>query len=267
VTFSAPGVPPVGFHLTNTAPPGTAARIILPSPAQSTIINTAFSSPLSVQVVDSANNPVQGATVSFTPLVAFPSGATAALSASTDVTNAAGIAQAVTATANGLVGSYSVKVAVQSNILVPSRSIGLRNYAASPASIALLGGTPQSALVGTPFGQALRVVLTDDLGNPTPQVPVFFTPPASGPGAVLSKLSAVTDANGVAQVDAVANGLAGSYPVDAVVFETTVEHPIAVSFDLTNTSASILAVPTLSSWGMAALVIMLAVAGLWQSRR
>jgi hypothetical protein len=253
---------PVAFHLTNNAPPGAAAQIILPLPSQSALINTAFGSPLTVKVVDSGNNPVQGAIVSFTPFTAFPSGATATLSATTDVTDAQGIANNVTATANGLVGSYFVKVDVASNTLVPSKSINLRNYAGLPYEIDLAGGTPQTTPVNTTFAQHLRVQLLDAYGHPTPQIPVVFFPPASGPGAFLSSGSVLTDANGFAEVTATANGQAGNYLVTAIVFDTTLEQPIFVQFDLTNTQGSISEIPALSGWGLLALALALVAAAL-----
>jgi len=82
---------------------------------QSTLINTAFASPLQVTVRDQLNNPIAGVTVSFT----VPgSGASATLSAGSAVTNGSGLAS-VTATANATAGSYSVTASVV-GVLTPA---------------------------------------------------------------------------------------------------------------------------------------------------
>src|SRR5262249_55193599 len=69
---------------------------------QSTVVHTAFGTPLTAKVTDSAGNPVFGVTVTFT---APGSGASATLSSTTAVTDCAGLAS-VTATANQIAGAY-----------------------------------------------------------------------------------------------------------------------------------------------------------------
>lgn len=236
VQVSASGATPTSLHLTNAAPAGSAAQIIvsLAASPQSAPINSAFA-PLAVKVVDSVSNPVAGATVVYTVGANPTTGAAAVLAAGTAVSDGAGNAQ-VGATANGFVGSHTVKVSLQGNASVPAQTIDLRNYAQLPKAIALAGGTPQSTPTTTTFAQTLSVKLTDTNGQPTPQVRVFFLPPASGAGAALSASSVLTDANGIAQVTATANATAGNYQVGAVVFQTSIEQPIAVAFDLTNTA-------------------------------
>jgi hypothetical protein len=97
------------------------------------------------------------------------------------------------------------------------------------ASLTLVGGTPQSAMIGTAFSAPLQVMLRDS-GNPVSGATVTFSP--SGvigvPGAVLSSTTALTDASGIAQVTATANLLAGSYVVSASY------QGLTVSFSLTN---------------------------------
>ena len=236
VQVSASGATPVSLHLTNAAPVGNAAQIIvslLTSP-QSAPVNNAFA-PLIVKVVDSAMNPVAGATVIYTVGANPSTGAAAVLSAGSAVTDGSGNAQ-VGATANGFVGSHTVKVSLQGNAGVPSQTINLFNYAQLPKAMALNSGTPQSTPTTTQFAQTLSVKLVDGNGQPTPQVRVFFLPPANGASATLSALSVLTDANGIAQVTATANATAGSYQVGAVVFQTSIEQPISLAFSLTNTA-------------------------------
>lgn len=76
--------------------------------AQSTAINTTFSTPLTVRVVDTNGQPVTGAVVNFSVPAA---GASATLSASSAVSAADGLAT-VTARANGQAGSYAVTAGV-----------------------------------------------------------------------------------------------------------------------------------------------------------
>ena len=273
VNVSAPGIsppqaPPFFFALTNSAPPSAAAQIILSllTSPQATLINTAFGSPLQVRVVDNGSVGVAGAQVDYAVSPDPVTGASANLSAGSAVTDGSGFAQ-VTATANGLVGSYGVKVTVDGNASVPAGSISLRNFAPLPHSIALVSGTPQITPVTTLFPQTLQVKLTDTLGNPTPQVQVFFVAPTSGASAVLSQSSVLTDANGIAQVTATANASAGSYQVGAVVFHTTIEQPIFVAFDLTNTLESTAAgIPTLTPGMLLATAVLLAAAGFFLVR-
>ncbi|HET9794665.1 MAG TPA: hypothetical protein VFS34_09400, partial [Thermoanaerobaculia bacterium] len=267
VGATAPGLAPVSFSLSNSNVASAAAQItldLLTSP-QSQLINQPFSFPLKVQVLDSGSNPVSGATVAYTVLSAA-NGAAADLSAATATTDGSGFAQ-VTATANGLVGSYSVKVAIQSNASVAPQNISLRNYAPLPHFMALAGGTPQTTAILTTFGQKLSVRLTDTQGNPTPQVLVYFVTPTSGPSATLSANAVLTDANGVAEVTATANGTPGSYGAGAYVFHTTIEKPIFQTFALTNQAESASPVPMLSWPGLAMLGLLLAGAGLWAARR
>ena len=78
-----------------------------------------------------------------------------------------------------------------------------------------ISGTPQSTLFGTPFGNALRVMVTDG-GNPISGIAVTFTPPSpSAASAMLSSTTAVTDATGIASVTATANFTTGKYNVTA----------------------------------------------------
>ncbi len=263
VQVTAPGgAAPASLHLTNAAAAGSAAQIIvsLAASPQSAPINTAFA-PLAVKVVDSAANPVAGATVVYTIGANPTTGAAAVLAAGTAVTDGSGNAQ-VGATANGFIGNHTVKVSLQGNASVPTQTINLRNYAQLPKAIALVGGTPQSTPTTTKFAQTLSVKLTDANGQPTPQVLVYFLPPASGAGATLSAASALTDANGIAQVTATANAIAGSYQVGAAVFQTSIETPILVAFNLTNTALpppppppqTAVPAPGLNLWGMLTLI-------------
>ena len=98
--------------------------------------------------------------------------------------------------------------------------------------VGVQAGATQSARVNAPFSLALKVTLRDATNQLVPGVTVNFSAPASGASANLSATSAVTDANGVAQVTAVANGTAGSYAVIATAASGLVSSPF--TFNLTN---------------------------------
>ncbi|MBM3736228.1 MAG: hypothetical protein FJW39_10625 [Acidobacteria bacterium] len=98
-------------HAVNQA--GGAASWILVTSAgtpQSAVVGTAFSALMQAKVTDAGNNPVQGASVTFT---APSSGASGSFGGSSAVsTNAGGIATAPAFTANSTAGTYEVTAAI-----------------------------------------------------------------------------------------------------------------------------------------------------------
>jgi hypothetical protein len=120
--------------------------------------------------------------------------------------------------------------------------------------VAATGGTPQSAVINTAFASPLQVTVNDLGGNPVAGVTVNFAVPGSGASATLSAASAVTNGSGVASVTATANATAGSYNVTASVVGVVTP----ATFSLTNTAELTAAsVPTLSTWGLLALPLLL----------
>ena len=105
-------------------------------------------------------------------------------------------------------------------------------------SISATAGAPQSAVVNTPFATPLQAIVKDAQNNPVSGVPVTFTAPSTGPGAVfgiLATATAMTNGSGIATAPALkANSQAGTYMVTAS--SPTVATP--ASFSLTNTSVS-----------------------------
>ncbi|MEO8368331.1 MAG: hypothetical protein ABI806_03960 [Candidatus Solibacter sp.] len=90
--------------------------------------------------------------------------------------------------------------------------------AGGAASLTAVGGTPQTAQVGAPFGLPLSVGAADASGTPVSGVTVSFSAPLSGPGASFAGgiNTAVTDSSGIARSRTLtANGLPGSYQVTA----------------------------------------------------
>lgn len=182
---------------------------------QTTLVSTAFGTPLQVRLTDASNNPKAGVMVTFGgPSV--PS--RVVLSSSTAVTDANGFA-AVTATASGMSGAYSVSVTAPG---ATGTSIKLSNSAPAGAAAALAFdvSTPQWAYVTKAFSAPVTVHVQDFFGNPVQGATVVFaitSDPVSGATASFSSLMAVTDAAGNAQVSATANGFVGAYSVKASV--------------------------------------------------
>ena len=81
------------------------------------------------------------------------------------------------------------------------------------ASLAGTKGDGQVAYVTQQFPSSLVVTVTDAQGNPVPGETVTFRAPLSGPSADLSRLTDVTNANGVTSVRAFANNKVGGYVV------------------------------------------------------
>lgn len=91
---------------------------------------------------------------------------------------------------------------------------------ASGGSVA--AGNNQSTGVNTAFPIAIQVLATDSGGAALPCVPVTFAVPASGASATLSTTTAITNAQGIAQVMATANGTTGAYVMTATLVNGTV---------------------------------------------
>jgi len=234
IVASAPGATPSFITLHNSAPAGSATSVAVDvNTPQYAYVTQPFSGPIILHVTDFFNNPVQGATVVLQITPDATTGATATFSSLTAVTNAQGNAQ-VTATANGFIGQYSMKVSLQGNAFAQPKTFALKNIADLPKFMTLASGTPQSTFVNTAFAQKLRVRVTDSLNAATPQVRVFFT---TAGNATLTPSSALADASGFAEVTATANGVVGSYQVGAIVFDTSTEAPITQLFNLTNLAA------------------------------
>jgi hypothetical protein len=232
VTASVAGVQTAAtFALTNRA--GAAASITATGGSgQSAAINQPFANTLSATVKDAAGNPVSGVTVTFTPPATGARG-TFAGGANTAVTNASGVATSAVFTANSTAGAYTV-TALATGVQTPA-AFTLTNTPGPPSSIQVTGGSGQTAMAGTAFGNPLSVSVRDAGSNPINGVTVTFTAPASGASGTFAGgvNTAVTNASGTASRVLTANSVAGSYNVVASVAGL---QPKA-TFSLTNISA------------------------------
>ena len=225
------------FTLTNTAAAPAAITATSGTP-QSASINTAFAQPLVATVVDSSQNLVSGAVVTFT---APASGASGTFAGATNSVNATtdsnGLATSPTFTANGSNGAYTVTATVSG--VATAANFKLSNIAGQPKTITATSGTPQSAAVKAAFAAPLVATVTDSDGTPLGGVVVTFKAPAAGSGAsgtfAGGVVTATTDANGVAtSATFTANGTVGTYAVTASVGGVSQ----AADFTLTNTALS-----------------------------
>jgi len=105
------------------------------------------------------------------------SGASAILFTPTPVTDNTGSAS-TTGLANLTAGSYSITATVAGLGSVATFSI--TNQPDVPSSVTVLSGTGQNATVNTAFANDLVVIVTDQFGNPVPNVTVTFVAPNSG---------------------------------------------------------------------------------------
>ena len=82
-------------------------------------------------------------------------------------------------------------------------------------TLAVVGGSGQSAHGGSPFAAPLVVSVSSRFGEPVAGGLVTFSAPAKGASATLSGNPATIGANGQASVTAVANAAAGAYTITA----------------------------------------------------
>jgi uncharacterized repeat protein (TIGR01451 family) len=229
---AAAGTLSATFALTNTG--GTpAAMNIYAGNNQNAAVNTAFATPLAVQLVDASGNPSGAGWGVIYGVVAGSSGASGTFGGATSVTtNSSGVATAPALTANGTTGGFSPYAIAFVGSTYYYQTFSLTNVAAAPAAVTATGGTPQSTPTGAAFPAALSAKVTDSSGNAISGVTVTFSAPTTGASATLSAATATTNSSGIASVTATANATAGSYTV------TASAGAFNASFSLTNTAPS-----------------------------
>ncbi|MEP6880645.1 MAG: Ig-like domain-containing protein, partial [Dokdonella sp.] len=214
VSFSGIATP-TSFQLTNLAGPAASVGSVSGG-NQGAVTSTVFATPLGLQVLDQHGNPVAGVLVTFT---APGTGASASLSPVSVMSDANGFVS-TTATANAIAGNYVVDVSVAG--LGTVAQIPLTNLLDPTITIADVGESGQNASIGSRFSCLLLVEVVNAGGDPMQGMVVDFTAPTSGASATLSNGSAsgmsleiATDVDGLAWVEATANGTEGEYTVSA----------------------------------------------------
>ncbi len=232
---------PASFTLTNTI--GAPATIRFTSGNnQSAAIGAMFTSFLVVTVVDGGGNPVSNVTVTFaaptfTAPATVPSGTFASNGTNTEtqVTDASGVATSSAFTADGVAGTYTVTASVGGS----SVSFALTNLPGPPASLTATSGTPQDTTINTAFPVPLVALVSDGSTPPNPVsgVKVTFHAPTTGASGEFANgkpnQTITTDSSGMASTTFTANGLSGSYTVQAKIAGLA-----PASFNLTNQVAS-----------------------------
>jgi predicted outer membrane repeat protein len=195
---------------------------------QTTTVNTNFASPLVVQLTENfANAGVANAGITFTPTGTNASGNFNGAMTETVLTNSSGIATSSTLTANTVAGNHTLTSTITNT---PGVSLNLTNAPDAPATVTLVQGDNQAAPIGTLFTETLTVTVTDQFGNPVPNVVVDFMAPATGASVnFVSGNSLATDANGMVSLNVEANQFDGNFSLAVRV--TDLE---PVSFNLTN---------------------------------
>ena len=133
-------------------------------------------------------------------------------------------------------GSYGYTALIAGNSSVSAADAPETVSAASAASVAVVSGTPQTAVIGAAFAALLRVKVEDQYGNPVSGAAVAFAAPVSGASAAFTGSPAATAADGTASVTATANGTASATPY--AVTGSVSGAATAASFLLTNTQTS-----------------------------
>ncbi len=142
-----------------------------------TVAGSTIAPPVTVQIFDTADNPVNATFAVTVTLGNNPSGAT--LSGTKTVSAVNGLA-----TFNDLsidkAGSYRLTA---SGAIFGPTSAGSNQFtitAPAASAIAASAGSGQSATINSSFATALQATVTDATGNPVSGVNVTFTAPASG---------------------------------------------------------------------------------------
>jgi hypothetical protein len=240
ITATISGTPSsASFSLTNTT--GSPASITATSGTpQSAPVNTAFTALLVATVLDSGNNPVSGAVVTFTAPASGASGTFAGSTSNvmTALTNASGMAISTVFTANGTSGADVVAATVAG--VSAAANFNLSNGSGTAATIVAASGTPQNTGISTPFAAPLVAAVLDAASNPVAGAVVTFQAPTTGATGTFASGTATevdtTDAAGLAtSTTFTANGtLGGPYAVTA----TTPGVQNSAAFSLTNRVAA-----------------------------
>ncbi len=167
-----------------TARVATAFNVVSGS-AQSGTVNNTLAAPVVIEVTDQSGSPLAGAVVTFSPA----SGSVATTQVTTD---ASGLAQTAW-TIGTMAGADSMSVSVASLSAVTVVATGTPDQ---PATITIISGNAQVGTAGASLGSALSVKVTDQFGNPVPNVPVQWSDNAGGS---LAATTTTTDASGIAQ--------------------------------------------------------------------
>jgi hypothetical protein len=178
------------FEAVATAGAAANATPVAGTDGQAARQSTGLPAPVSVSVVDLQGNAKAGVTVAFTPCDACGS-----VDPSTAVTNAGGIATSAW-TLGAATGAQELSARVAGLPEVHFHATATSTAPGPATSVAGLQGDAQSVDQHGRNAQALRVFVTDSLGNGVPGVAVDFAPGAGGASFTARTIN--TGADGVA---------------------------------------------------------------------
>src|SRR5439155_457333 len=221
---------------TITLSAGTATQLtITTEPSATTTSGAAFTPQPVIQVRDAAGNPVGGAGVPVTAVIASgPAGAT--LSNATATTLASGAATFSGLAISGTAGSYTLRF--ESGPLTPATSSPITLSAGAAATLVKSSGDNLTGQVATRLQTPHVVLVSDATGNPVAGVTVTWTP-ASGSGSVNPPTS-TSNASGIASTAWTLGTQAGPQTVQA----TGAGSPVTFSATATAGAAAQLTITT-----------------------
>lgn len=176
---------------------------------QTTTVNTAFPTTISVRATDAVGGLLPGIPITFSQSIGA---ASVAFDTPASTTTGLNGTATLAVSANTAAGSVQIN-ATTPGVLSPS--ITVTNIPDVPDSLAVVGGSNQSTDINTAFNVPLSVRVSDQFGNAIAGEPVTFAAPTTGPSGLLTSTLANTDALGESAISVTANSLAGNYVVSA----------------------------------------------------
>jgi hypothetical protein len=200
-----------------TVRPGTPGSVTLVSGGgQSTTPTAPFANPFVVRVTDGCGtgNLLADAQVNFVaPAAGVSIGFGGGANARAVATDANGLATVV-GFGGTKVGTATITASATVNANA-SVQFSATTTVGAATDIFRISGFSQTAQVQTNYLLPLVAGVRDAWGNPIPNSKIDFLLPNAGARATLSALSATTGADGNAQVTAIANGVSGTFTVEA----------------------------------------------------
>jgi VCBS repeat-containing protein len=187
-----------------------AAIAVVRGDSQSARVREPLAKPVVVEVTDSRDRPVEGATVTFELTSAGPEADIAPHTATTDANGQANAQVVLGTTVGRQVGS--ARVTVGTGTRTPEASFTAMALSENANTMAAVAGEDQTGHVGSPLDDRLVIQVTDSFGNPIAGVPIAWS--AQGGGTVSAAI-VNTDDQGRASVERILGPTAGQQATTA----------------------------------------------------
>lgn len=171
-----------------------ATQLIFRTQPTSTVAGTALTPALRVELADADGALVaaSGIPVTLSLSAGYPA---ATILGATTVATVSGVATFTDVSLATAGVGFSLEAAAPG--LASARSSPFNISASSVATLRVVSGGTQSAIIGRPLADTLRIVATDRFDNPVPGVPLSWS--VAGDAGTLLLAEALTDARGVAR--------------------------------------------------------------------